>query len=129
MFPLAGLQVKPVHGMAGSNMEFNLRYRTSNFGTFSPPIFVLSDKNSDFNSCYSCDKRGRNTLIYKHKKNSSSTPTDFMLEKNFKTLSRNLWTSQGCMEFKKFSRTPRLGEPCSRTYVLSKEKKSLSFQP
>ena len=36
MFPLAGLQVKPVHGMAGSNMEFNLRYRTSNFGTFSP---------------------------------------------------------------------------------------------
>lgn len=61
------------------------------FFTISDHIFVLSDKNSDFNSCYSCDKRGRNALIYTHTKNSSSsTTTDFMLEKNFKTLSRNL---------------------------------------
>ena len=44
-----------------------------------------------------------------NKKKLSSNPKDFMLEKIqglFKTLSMNLRTFQGCMEFKNFSRTP-----------------------
>lgn len=99
------------------------------FFTISDHIFVLSDKNSDFYSCYSCGKRGRNTLIYTHKKNSSSTQQILCWKKisrpyqGIYELHKDVWNSrtfQGLQDW---------ANPVAGHMTFQKKKKVFHFSP